>query len=64
MIALLKGENADKEARKNGIMLSVAVEEINETLFEDFGDTVIEFDGDTPIIIEDYENELKGMVNI
>ena len=64
MIALLKGENADKEARKNGIMLSVAVEEINETLFEDFGDTVIEFDGDTPIIIEDYENELKGMFNI
>ena len=64
MIALLKGENANKEARKNGIMLSVAVEEINETLFEDFGDTVIEFDGDTPIIIEDYENELKGMFNI
>lgn len=64
MITLLKGENADKEARKNGIMLSVAVEEINETLFEDFGDTVIEFDGDTPIIIEDYENELKGMFNI
>lgn len=64
MIALLKGENADKEARKNGIMLSVAVEEINETLFENFGDTVIDFDGDTPIIIEDYENELKGMFNI
>lgn len=64
MIALLKGENAETVARKNGIMLSVAVEEINEMLFEDFGDTVIEFDGDTPIIIEDYENELKGMFNI
>ena len=64
MIALLKGENAETVARKNGIMLSVAVEEINETLFEDFGDTVIDFDGDTPIIIEDYENELKGMFNI
>lgn len=64
MIALLKGENAETVARKNGIMLSVAVEEINETLFEDFGDTVIDFDGDAPIIIEDYENELKGMFNI
>lgn len=64
MIALLRGENAETVARKNGIMLSVAVEEINETLFEDFGDTVIDFDGDTPIIIEDYENELKGMFNI
>ena len=64
MIALLRGENAETVARKNGIMLSVAAEKINETLFEDFGDTVIDFDGDTPIIIEDYENELKGMFNI
>ena len=45
-------------------MLSVAVEEINETLFDDFGDTVIDFDGDSPIIIEDYENELKGMLGL
>ena len=64
LISLLKGENPEGVARKNGIMLSVAVEEINETLFEDFGDTVIDFDGDTPIIIEDYENKLKGMFNI
>ena len=64
MLALLKGENAENVARKKGIMLSVAVEKINETLYDDFGDTVIDFDGDTPIIIEDYENELKGMFNI
>lgn len=64
LLSLLKGENADAIARKNGIMLSVAVEEINEALFDDFGDTVIDFDGDNPIIIEDYENELKGMFNI
>ena len=64
MLALLKGENAENVARKKGIMLSVAVEKINEMLYDDFGDTVIDFDGDTPIIIEDYENELKGMFNI
>ena len=64
MIALLKGENAETVARNNGIMLSVAAEEINEALFDDFGDTVIDFDGDTPIIIEDYENELKGMLGL
>lgn len=64
MIALLRGENAETVARKNGIMLSVAAEEINETLFDDFGDTVIDFDGDVPIIIEDYENELKGMLGL
>ena len=64
MLALLKGENAEDTARKKGIMLSVAAEEINETLFDHFGDTVIDFDGDTPIIIEDYENELKGMLGL
>ncbi|MGN0451301.1 MAG: TerB N-terminal domain-containing protein [Acutalibacteraceae bacterium] len=64
LIAIIRGENAETVARKSGIMLSVAVEEINETLFDDFGDNVIDFDGDTPIIIEDYENELKGMFNI
>lgn len=64
MLALLKGENAENVARKKGIMLSVAVEKINETLYDDFGDTVIDFGGDTPIIIEDYENELKGMLGL
>lgn len=64
LIAIMRGENAETVARKSGIMLSVAVEEINETLFDNFGDTVIDFDGETPQIIEDYENELKGMFNI
>ena len=45
-------------------MLTVAIDEINERLFDDFGDTVINFDGDTPEIIEDYKEELKGMFNI
>ena len=64
LIAIIRGENPETVARKNGVMLSVAAEEINEALFDNFGDTVIAFDGDTPIIIEDYENELKGMFNI
>ena len=45
-------------------MLTVAIDEINERLFDDFGDTVIIFNGDTPEIIEDYKEELKGMFNI
>ena len=53
-----------KAARGSGIMLTVAIDEINERLFDDFGDTVIIFDGDTPEIIEDYKEELKGMFNI
>ena len=62
--ALLSDEDPEKAARGSGIMLTVAIDEINERLFYDFGDTVIIFNGDTPEIIEDYKEELKGMFNI
>lgn len=45
-------------------MLSVATDRINETLFDHFSDTVIEFNGDVPSVIEDYADELKGMFEI
>ena len=62
--ALLSNKDPEKAARDSGIMLTVAVDEINERLFDEFGDTVIIFDGDIPEIIEDYKEELKGMFNI
>ena len=62
--SLLSGEDPEKAARSSGIMLTVAIDEINERLFDDFGDTVIIFNGDTPEIIEDYKEDLKGMFNI
>ena len=62
--ALLCGADPEKAARDSGIMLTVAIDEINERLFDTFSDTVIIFDGDTPEIIEDYKEELKGMFNI
>lgn len=43
-------------------MPSLLAEGINEAFFEHFGDTVIDFDGDTPLLIEDYMDELKGMI--
>ncbi len=61
---LLTGRDADDAARRNGVMLSVAADRINETLFDRFDDTVIDFSGDAPYIIEDYADELKGMFNI
>ena len=61
---LLKGEDPEAAARSSGVMLSVATDRINETLFDYFSDTVIEFDGDVPSVIEDYADELKGMFEI
>lgn len=50
--------------KESGMMLSVLVDHINETLFDRFGDTVILLDGDTPELIEDYMDELKGMITL
>ena len=61
---LLKGEDPEAAARSSGIMLSVATDRINETLFDHFSDTVIEFNGDMPSVREDYADELKGMFEI
>ena len=48
--------------RNHGQMPSVVAEQINEKLFDQFADTVILFDGDTPELIEDYADDLKGMI--
>ena len=62
MHCMLYDENYDLFIRQKNIMLSVIVDSINEKLFDIFEDTVIVFDGETPEIIEDYEDELKGIV--
>lgn len=59
---MLGGSEPNSVARQYGLMLSVAVDSINEKLFDEFGDTVIVFEGDVPIILEDYLDELKGMI--
>ena len=45
-----------------GVEPVIIAESINEKLFDDFGDTVIGFDGDVPFIIEDYADELRDML--
>ena len=47
---------------KAGKMVSVVAESVNEKLFDFFSDTVIDFDGEKPYIIEDYIDELKGNI--
>lgn len=61
---LLAGEDYKSYTRQCGLMLSVTADSINEKLFDYFGDTVIEFNSEEPCIIEDYTEELKGILNI
>lgn len=62
LACLLYGKEYGGLVRSNGLMESVLVDAVNEKLFDRFGDTVIVFDGDTPLVLEDYAEELKGIV--
>ena len=56
--ALLDGTPAEAP----GGMASLAVDRINEALFDLVGDTVIEFEGDTPRVIEDYADDVREVL--
>ena len=57
LCALLTGGALDW-VRAEGQILSVLVDGINEKLYGDFSDTVIE--GEPPAVVEDYREELAG----
>ena len=59
---LLYGISTDPLRNRRGVMLSVLADSINDKFFNMIGDTVIAFNGDIPEIIEDYADELKGIV--
>lgn len=61
MRALLGEENL-AWVRAEGHMISVLVDGINEKLYDDFEDTVIE--GDPPIVVPDYRDELIERLHI
>ena len=62
--AVIEGSDAAAAAKERGLMLSAAVDSINEKLFEVLFDTAIEFDGDEPVAVKDYVEELKGYAGI
>jgi len=49
--------------KENGLMISVVIDEINNKLFDRFNDNCIELNDDVPIIVEDYYESLKGILN-
>lgn len=55
--ALLTGEPA---TASGGLTLDLLVDSINEKLFDLLGDTAIEFDGATPVLIDDYRDDVEG----
>ena len=61
-ISLLKNQPWQDYVKKNHLMVSILADSINEKLFDEIGDNVIEFDEDNqPQIIEDYKEDLEDM---
>lgn len=60
--ALLYGQDWASAAKKHNLLPSVAADSVNEKLFDLFGDTVIVFQTDDPALLEDYIDELKGII--
>ena len=61
---LISGGDYDAKARENGSMTSVLADSVNEKLFDIIGDTAIVFEGDIPVILEDYIDDVKEIVHI
>ncbi len=59
---LLAGTDPRTFLSERHLLASVIAEAINEKLYDIFSDTVIEFDGDCPHIVDDYLEDLKGFL--
>ena len=60
--ALLEGLPFEDLLSSQGLILSVLVDHINEALYDLLADTAIEWDGDRPVPVEDYIDDLKGLI--
>lgn len=58
---LLKGKDLKKYLKGQHLMVAVIIDNINEKLFNEFGDNVIEFINDIPTVVEDYQEDLEDM---
>ena len=47
---------------RGGAMLSLLADSINEKLFDIFGDTVLEYSEEQLRTVEDYSDQLKGII--
>ena len=61
--ALLDGDDAAAKAAVGSGMASLMVDAVNEKLYDEIGDAAIEFDGDTPQLVEDYRPDVEELLS-
>ena len=63
LAALMHGRSVSELIRSNYLMPAVVADTINEALFDEIGDNVLECDGDDLMLVEDYREELTIILN-
>lgn len=58
LLALLHGKPIEEMLKADHLMPSVVADTINEALFDEIGDNVLECDGDTITLVEDYRKDI------
>ena len=59
LLSLMRGESVSQLIRKNHLMSSVVTDAINEAMFDEIGDNVLECEGDEITLVEDYREDLE-----
>ena len=55
---LLQGNSVSLYLSDRHLMPSIAADTVNEALFDEIGDNVLECDGDTVTMVEDYRDDV------
>ncbi len=59
LAAVVRGEDPTPLLAPQRLLPSVVADEINQALFEEFGDSVLDWDGTALTLVEDYREELE-----
>ena len=59
LVSVMRGEPVDALIRSNHLMASVVADTINEAMYDEIGDSVVECDSDDLTLVEDYREDLE-----
>ena len=62
LLALLQGDSGKAYIKEHHLMPSVAADAINEALFDEIGDNVLECDGENITLVQDYKEDVLQML--
>ena len=64
LLMLLRGQSPESLLRERHLMPSVVADSLNEAFFDEIGDNVVECDGGTLSLVEDYREDIKQLLEI